>query len=87
MKFSLKDLFWSVTLASFAAGALTIAFKALHTPLLETGLGQLIPLLLLTPGLLFGLAVGKLFHSVTLGFWLGLFSHAVTMLALMAKLP
>ena len=82
MRFSLKDLFWSVTLASLGMAALAILFRAVQMQSLGSGFAQLIPLLLITPGPLFGTAIGKLFHSATLGFWFGFLCHAITFASL-----
>lgn len=78
MQFSLKDLFWSITLASCGVVSLRLCFSEFW----ETADSSAIPALLIDiagillvfvfPGTMFGAAVGKLFHRTKLGIVLGL---------------
>jgi len=72
MKFSLKDLMWSVTLASLGLGVLALYSNlAWHGLQGEPNLLFVFSLLFL-PGAFFGGAIGKLFQRTTRGVFLGL---------------
>jgi hypothetical protein len=81
MKFSLKDLFWSVTMACLGTASATFAFHMRGEPS-NTLLVILRLVFLGAPGPLFGVAVGKLFNRIEFGFFLGLILEVVFFISL-----
>jgi hypothetical protein len=66
MKFSLKDLFWLITIICVVMGA-TAGFLGVSQYVGPVGV-----FLTWFPWPLFGAAVGQLLHKAERGFWLGL---------------
>jgi hypothetical protein len=65
MRFSLKDLMWSVTFASLGIGMFLASYRS-------DNMIAVIPMVLL-PGMLCGAAIGRLFHRAIDGATTGLF--------------
>jgi len=88
MRFSLKDLFVSFTLASLGIALLTLLFKTNDTFGLPGPFVAFLSLILsLLPGALIGAAIGRLFQRGLTGFWTGILLQVVLLGILSVFVP
>lgn len=80
MKFSLKDLMWSVTLACVGLGIIVFLQKATFDWRENDFFESIALYLTLSTPPIFGAAIGKLFHRVRIGAWVGVYLSALMVL-------